>query len=189
MSFIARVARPVSRAAAMRPAVRFYSAGGDESLAPAEFDSKWKVRAFFFWIVFFLLLFLRFGGIICRALSSKSGLHPHPQAYFEDVSLTSKDVRRGLNDVFAHDVIPATDILVAAFRATRRLHDFPTCVAVDQLLGMNRGSNDRDGRRSVRIFEGIKDKSQSEETYKYVLAQLAPVMTELGLTTPEDLNL
>eukprot|EP00035_Acanthoeca_spectabilis_P019759 m.429597 g.429597 ORF g.429597 m.429597 type:complete len:134 (+) comp17032_c0_seq1:105-506(+) len=88
-------------------------------------------------------------------------------AYFEDESLTSREIRRGLNDVFAHDLVPDPSILTAAFRATRRVNDFPT---------------------SVRIFEGIKDKSPDDATYSYVLSQLQPVIDELQLSTPEELG-
>lgn len=140
---VARVLRPVVaqapavRAAVPRMTARFYSAGGDDALSPAEFDAKWKVR------------FLAAAASGCSggrvlpfspsplaahqsahppAFAAGGGLCSPPQAYFEDVSLTSKDVRRGLNDVFAHDLVPATPILEAALRATRRVNDFPTCV-------------------------------------------------------------
>ena len=42
---------------------------------------------------------------------------------------------------------------------------------------------------SVRIFEAIKDKSPDDATYQYVVGQLAPVVEELGLSTPESLGL
>ena len=42
--------------------------------------------------------------------------------------------------------------------------------------------------RSVRIFEGIKDKSPDDATYNYVVSQLAPIIAELGLSTPEELG-
>lgn len=40
----------------------------------------------------------------------------------------------------------------------------------------------------MRIFEGIKDKAQTEESYKLVLSQIQPTITELQLTTPEQLG-
>ena len=43
--------------------------------------------------------------------------------------------------------------------------------------------------RSVRIFEAIKDKSPDDATYSYVVDQLNPVITELSLSTPEQLGL
>eukprot|EP00053_Salpingoeca_punica_P024754 m.14582 g.14582 ORF g.14582 m.14582 type:complete len:136 (+) comp7168_c0_seq1:101-508(+) len=90
------------------------------------------------------------------------------EAYFEDVSLTQREIRSGLNDLFAHDAVPSRVVLQAAFRATRRVNDFPT---------------------SVRIFEGIKDKCQSDDLYKQQIAGLQPIIQELQLATPEDLKL
>merc|ERR1719454_2093973 len=81
--------------------------------------------------------------------------------YFNDETLDPREIRRGLNDVFAYDLIPDPTILEAALRATRRVNDFPT---------------------SVRIFEAIKDKaSDNQETYNYVVGQLQPVIAELEL--------
>jgi len=89
--------------------------------------------------------------------------------YFSDPTLDPREIRRGLNDVFAYDLIPDYTIIEAALRATRRVNDFPT---------------------SVRIFEAIKDKAtDNEETYQYVVGQLRPVMDELDLSTPEELGL
>ena len=40
--------------------------------------------------------------------------------------LDSHAVRRGLNDLFAHDLVPEPTILAEALRACRRVNDFPT---------------------------------------------------------------
>jgi len=40
----------------------------------------------------------------------------------------------------------------------------------------------------VRVFEGIKDKSPDEVTYIHVVNQLQPVIDELQLTKPEELD-
>lgn len=47
----------------------------------------------------------------------------------------------------------------------------------------------RSPRSSVRVFEGIKDKSPDEVTYIHVVNALKPVIEELQLTTPEELDL
>jgi cytochrome c oxidase subunit 5a len=57
--------------------------------------------------------------------------------------------------VCRHDLVPDPTILTAALHATRRVNDFPT---------------------SVRIFEGIKDKSPDEETYQYVVQQVGTLL-------------
>eukprot|EP00730_Choanoeca_flexa_P016607 TRINITY_DN7886_c0_g1_i1.p1 TRINITY_DN7886_c0_g1~~TRINITY_DN7886_c0_g1_i1.p1 ORF type:complete len:148 (+),score=36.11 TRINITY_DN7886_c0_g1_i1:125-568(+) len=90
------------------------------------------------------------------------------KAFFQDESLDSHAIRRGLNDLFAHDLVPEPVILEEALRACRRVHDFST---------------------SVRIFEGVKDKAADAETYNYVVNQLKPVVEELGVSLPEELGL
>ena len=44
-------------------------------------------------------------------------------------------------------------------------------------------------RSTVRVFEGIKDKSPDDATYAYVVGELKPVMDELNLSTPEELGI
>ncbi|EDQ87846.1 uncharacterized protein MONBRDRAFT_9557 [Monosiga brevicollis MX1] len=90
------------------------------------------------------------------------------KAYFEDESLDSGAIRRGLNDLFAHDLVPEPAILEQALRACRRVNDFST---------------------SVRIFEGVMDKAPDATTYNYVVSQLKPVIAELEVTLPEELGL
>ena len=40
----------------------------------------------------------------------------------------------------------------------------------------------------MRIFEAIKDKAQSEKTYKEVISSLDPLIKELQLTLPEEMG-
>jgi hypothetical protein len=40
----------------------------------------------------------------------------------------------------------------------------------------------------VRVFEAVRDKAPDNATYQYVKDQLAPVIAELELSTPEDLG-
>ena len=89
------------------------------------------------------------------------------KAYFEDASHDEHAIRRGLNDLFANDLVPEPVILEQALRACRRVNDFAT---------------------TVRIFEGVKDKSPDDATYQYVVGQLQPVIKELELALPEQLG-
>jgi hypothetical protein len=50
------------------------------------------------------------------------------QAYFENASITAPEIRRGLNSVFANDLVPDATILDAAIRASRRVNDYATYV-------------------------------------------------------------
>lgn len=91
------------------------------------------------------------------------------EAYFNRPELDDWELRKGLNEIYGHDLVPEPKIVSAALRACRRLNDYAM---------------------SVRIFEIIKDKSgQSEEIYSYILKECKPTIDELGLSTPEELGL
>ena len=69
------------------------------------------------------------------------------------------EVQRGLNNCFAHDLVPAPAVVESALRASRRVNDFAT---------------------AVRIFEGIKEKVENKAQYQAYLDELKPVREELG---------
>ena len=108
-----------------------------------------------------------------------------PQAYFSDSGLSSAEVRRGLNDVFAYDLIPDPTIISAALHACRRTNDFATCAAAPRSRHPRALTRPC---RSVRIFEGIRDKSPDDQTYDYVVDQLRGTIDELQLSLPEELG-
>ncbi|SRR6266576_4015577 len=70
------------------------------------------------------------------------------------------EVQRGLNNCFAHDLVPAPSVIEAALRASRRVNDYAT---------------------AVRIFEGIKEKVENKSQYQAYLDELKPVREELGM--------
>lgn len=72
------------------------------------------------------------------------------------------EVQRGLNNCFAHDLVPSPEVIEAALRAARRVNDYAT---------------------AVRVFEGIKEKVENKEQYKAYLEELKPVREELGEST------
>ncbi|KAI0066547.1 COX5A-domain-containing protein [Artomyces pyxidatus] len=76
------------------------------------------------------------------------------------------EVQRGLNNCFAHDLVPAPAVVESALRAARRVNDYST---------------------AVRIFEGIKEKVENKTQYEAYLAELKPVREELGIDTKEEL--
>jgi len=87
---------------------------------------------------------------------------------FADPRLDAWMLEERLNELFANDVVPAPEVLSSALHATRRLDDFAM---------------------SVRILEGVRDKAQDDNTYNWVIQSLRPTIEELGLSTPEELNL
>lgn len=71
------------------------------------------------------------------------------------------EVQRGLNNCFAHDLVPAPAVVEAAVRAARRVNDFAT---------------------AVRVFEGVKEKVENKQQYQAYLDELKGLREELGMT-------
>lgn len=69
------------------------------------------------------------------------------------------EVQRGLNNCFAHDLVPSPAVVEEAVRAARRVDDYAT---------------------AVRIFEGIKEKVENKSQYQAYLDELKPLREELG---------
>ena len=69
------------------------------------------------------------------------------------------EVQRGLNNCFAHDLVPSSAVVEAAVRAARRVNDYAT---------------------AVRIFEGIKEKVENKSQYEAYVQELKPLREELG---------
>ncbi|KAL0952078.1 hypothetical protein HGRIS_008714 [Hohenbuehelia grisea] len=76
------------------------------------------------------------------------------------------EVQRGLNNCFAHDLVPAPTVIEAAVRAARRVNDYST---------------------AVRIFEGIKEKVENKQQYQAYLDELKGLRQELGISIKEEL--
>ncbi|XP_033634979.1 cytochrome c oxidase subunit 5A, mitochondrial-like [Asterias rubens] len=91
------------------------------------------------------------------------------EAYFNRPEIDDWELRRGLNELHGHDLVPEPKIVAAALRACRRLND--TAMA-------------------VRILEAVKDKAGSHKNiYPYMLQELRPTLDELSISTPEELGL
>lgn len=75
-----------------------------------------------------------------------------------------------MNDLCGMDLIPEPKIIVAALKACRRVNDYS--------LG-------------VRFLEAIKCKcgGKVNEIYPYIINEIQPTLTELGLDTPEQLGI
>lgn len=69
------------------------------------------------------------------------------------------ELQRGLNNCFAHDLVPAPSVVEAALRAARRVDDYAT---------------------AVRIFEGVKEKVENKTQYEAYLSELKGIREELG---------
>ncbi|ODN98395.1 cytochrome c oxidase subunit 5a [Cryptococcus wingfieldii CBS 7118] len=76
------------------------------------------------------------------------------------------ELQRGLNNAFAYDLVPSTEVISAALQASRKVNDYAT---------------------AVRILEGVKEKVENVGQYKAYLAELEPTIKELGIVTSEGL--
>ncbi|KAF7286639.1 cytochrome c oxidase subunit 5A, mitochondrial-like [Rhynchophorus ferrugineus] len=89
--------------------------------------------------------------------------------FFNQKDLDGWDVRRGITDLWGHDLVPEPKILAAVLRACRRINDFAL---------------------AVRVLEALKDKCGNKtEIYPWVIQELRPTLAELGINTPEELGL
>ncbi|CAH0561848.1 unnamed protein product [Brassicogethes aeneus] len=89
--------------------------------------------------------------------------------FFNRKDIDGWEIRQGINDLWGHDLVPEPKILIAALKACRRVNDFAL---------------------AVRILEALKDKcgSKVSEIYPYVMQEIKPTLSELGISTPEELG-
>lgn len=91
------------------------------------------------------------------------------EAYFNRDDIDAWELRKGLNDLYGHDVVPQPKIVVAMLRAARRLNDIAL---------------------ALRILEAVKEKAAGDQdVYSFVMEGVKPTLEELGLETPEKLGI
>jgi cytochrome c oxidase subunit 5a len=90
-------------------------------------------------------------------------------AYFDRADIDGWEIRKGMSDLCAMDLVPEPSIVAASLRACRRVGDYAL---------------------TTRILETIKLKcgNKEAEIWPYVLQELAPTLEELGVLTPEQLG-
>uniref|UniRef100_A0A0K8RJ43 Cytochrome c oxidase subunit 5A, mitochondrial n=1 Tax=Ixodes ricinus TaxID=34613 RepID=A0A0K8RJ43_IXORI len=91
------------------------------------------------------------------------------EAYFNRKDIDSWEIRKAMNDLQGMDVVPEPKIVVAALKACRRLNDYAL---------------------AVRFLEAIQHKcgAKVKEIYPYILQEVRPTLTELGISTPEEMG-
>ncbi|XP_076052135.1 cytochrome c oxidase subunit 5A [Oratosquilla oratoria] len=91
------------------------------------------------------------------------------EAYFNRSDIDGWETRKAMNDLCGMDLIPEPKIIISALRACRRLNDFAL---------------------AVRFVEAIREKcgSKQKEIYPYILQEIQPTLSELGISTPEELG-
>jgi hypothetical protein len=87
--------------------------------------------------------------------------------FFDHVS-EEFELHRGLNNLFAYDLVPIQPITESALKAARRLNDYPT---------------------TLRILNALKVKISNATQYQHYVTTIQPTLDELGVDTPDQLKL
>jgi len=89
--------------------------------------------------------------------------------YFNRADIDGWEVRKGMADLCAMDLVPEPIIVAAALRACRRVNDFSL---------------------TTRILEVVRIKcgTREAEIWPYMMQELAPVMKELGISSPAEMG-
>jgi len=98
------------------------------------------------------------GGAHAHETESYESFNQRYQTFFSNVEDVF-ELQRGLNNCFAYDLVPSTDVIEAALKAARKVDDYAT---------------------AVRILEGVKEKVENKGQYQAYLDELKPTITELG---------
>uniref|UniRef100_A0A0K8TTZ3 Cytochrome c oxidase subunit 5A, mitochondrial n=1 Tax=Tabanus bromius TaxID=304241 RepID=A0A0K8TTZ3_TABBR len=89
--------------------------------------------------------------------------------FFNRSDIDGWEVRKGMNDILGMDLVPDPKIIAAGLKACRRVNDYAL---------------------AVRWLEGCKDKcgDKKAEIYPYLINEIRPTLTELGVLTPEEMG-
>jgi len=91
------------------------------------------------------------------------------EAFFNRADIDGWEIRKGMTDLVAMDLVPDPSIVAAALRACRRVNDYAL---------------------TTRIMEIVKIKCADKESeiWPYMLQELKPTLDELGILTPEQMG-
>jgi cytochrome c oxidase subunit 5a len=100
---------------------------------------------------------------------ASGGAHAHETESFEAFNTRYRnffdscddlfELQRGLNNCFAYDLVPTTEVVDSALRCARKVNDYAT---------------------AVRILEGVREKVENKGQYKAYLEELKGTIEELG---------
>jgi len=90
-------------------------------------------------------------------------------AYLTRPNIDGWELRKAMNDLQGHDVVPEPKIVIAAMKACRKLNDYAL---------------------AVRYLEAVKDKCgpHVKEIWPFMLKEIGPTLKELGILTPEEMG-
>ena len=79
------------------------------------------------------------------------------------------ELRKAMNDLQGHDLVPEPKLVIAAMNACRRVNDYAL---------------------AVRYLEAVKDKCgpKVKEIWPFMLKEIGPTLKDLGILTPEEMG-
>merc|ERR1719370_1511367 len=103
------------------------------------------------------------------SLESDSEFDARYIAYFDRADIDGWEIRKGMGDLCAMDLVPEPPIIASALRACRRVNDFSL---------------------TTRILETVKVKcgNKESEIWPYIVQELRPTLDELGVLLPEEMG-
>ena len=112
-------------------------------------------------------------GIACRLMGSHAEESEAEQdaryiAFFNRPDIDGWEIRKGMSDLAALDLVPEPEIVAAALKACRRVNDYSL---------------------TTRILEVVHFKSlHNKDIWPYMKQELKPTLDELGISLPEELG-
>lgn len=87
--------------------------------------------------------------------------------YFNRPEIDGWELRKGINDMQTMDLIPEPEIMKAVLRACRRVNDHSV---------------------AIRYLEAVKAKANDENIWNYLMQEIRPTLSELGISTLEEMG-
>jgi cytochrome c oxidase subunit 5a len=91
------------------------------------------------------------------------------EAYFNRADIDGWEIRKGMSDLVAMDLVPEPSIVAAALRACRRVNDYALTTRIMEIVR-------------------IKCADKEGEIWPYMIQELAPTLEELGINTPTEMG-
>lgn len=88
--------------------------------------------------------------------------------YFSRPDIDGWELRKGINDMQGHDLVPEPRIMIEVLKACRRVNDHSL---------------------AVRYLEAVQRKANyKKEVVDYLMNEIRPTLNELGISTPAEMG-
>lgn len=96
-----------------------------------------------------------------------------------------------MNTLLGYDLVPEPKIIDSALRACRRLNDLASAVRILEAVKVSLSFFTHQSGRSQSFLDVcLQEKAgPHKDIYPYVIQELRPTLSELGISTPEELGI